>query len=92
VSLFFLKEYIKYNFGFTFYSVWILVIHYAFSSDESLKRSGNSRDLDLLQKLFEEYEDCTFREIASPQSNEIAHILSKDGIVSRFEDGQTGKR
>jgi hypothetical protein len=43
--------------------------------------------MELLQKLFGEYEDCTFREIASPRSNEIAQILSKDGIVSCFETG-----
>jgi hypothetical protein len=74
--------------------VWVLVIHYAFSDTKIGKerRCGNARDLELLQKLFEEYEDCTFREIASPQSNEIAHILSKDGIVPRFEDGQAGKQ
>jgi hypothetical protein len=69
--------------------VWILVIHYAFSDDELLKRSGNARDLELLYSLFGEYQDCIYREIASPRTNEIAQILSKDGIVSRFEEGQT---
>jgi hypothetical protein len=66
--------------------VWILVIHYAFADGKAGKpRPGNDQDVKLLQKLFREYEDCTFREIASPQSNEIAQILSEDGIVSRFE-------
>jgi hypothetical protein len=73
-----------------FCRVWILVIHYAFSEDKLLKRSGNARDLELLQNLFGEYQDCTFREIASPPSNEITKILSKDGIVSRFENRREG--
>jgi hypothetical protein len=69
--------------------VWILVIHYGFSgNDESLRRSGNAQDLVLLQNLFKEYEDCTFREIASPPSNQIAQILSNEGIVSCFGDEQ----
>jgi len=71
--------------------VWILVIHYEFADGKAAeRRAGNARDVELLQKLFGEYEDCTFREITSPQSNEIAQILSKDGIVSRFGEGQKG--
>ena len=71
--------------------MWILVIHYDFADGKAAeRRAGNVRDVELLQKLFSEYEDCTFREIASPPSNEIAHILSKDGIVSRFGERQKG--
>jgi hypothetical protein len=68
--------------------VWILVIHYDFAdATDGKRRAGNAQEVELLQKLFGEYEDCTFREIASPRSNEIAQILSKDGIVSCFETG-----
>jgi hypothetical protein len=70
--------------------VWILVIHYDFSdnkSDESSRESGNARDLELLKNLFNEYEDCTFRDFASPLKSEIAGILSNDGILSCFNDG-----
>jgi hypothetical protein len=73
--------------------VWIQVIHYAFSDTDKKfgkRRLGNARDVKLLRDLFKEYEDCTFREIATPRSNEIANILSKDGIVSRFGEGQKG--
>jgi hypothetical protein len=73
--------------------VWILVIHYAFSDGKSGKRrSGNAQDVELLQNLFGEYQDCTFREIASPPSNDIAKILSKDGIASRFENRREGTK
>jgi hypothetical protein len=72
--------------------VWIEVIHYDFAdATDGSRRPGNARDVELLQSLFREYEDCTFREIASPKSNEIAQILSKDGIVSLFGEGQKGK-
>jgi len=68
--------------------VWILVIHYEFAdATDGSRRSGNARDVELLQNLSVEYKDCTFREIASPRSNDIAQILSKDGIFSRFETG-----
>jgi hypothetical protein len=76
------------SFSHIFYRVWILIIHYDFSKSASIKRSGNARDLELLQNLFGEYHDCTFREIASPPRNDIANILSQDDLVSRFENGQ----
>jgi hypothetical protein len=72
--------------------VWILVIHYDFAdATDGSQRRGNTRDVHLLRDVFSEYKDCTFREIASPKTNEIAKILSKDGILSRFEKGQKGK-
>jgi hypothetical protein len=66
--------------------VWILVIHYAFSNSKKAEdiRSGNARDVEMLQDLFGDYKDCTFIEIASPRRSEIAYILSKQGIEYHF--------
>lgn len=38
-----------------------------------------------LRKLFEEYDDCTFVDVESPESNQIAEILSEEGVLSRFD-------
>jgi hypothetical protein len=69
--------------------VWILAIHYDFSADEiqSQRRPGNARDIELLQNLFKDYHDCTYKDIASPPSQEISEILSEAGIISTFTNG-----
>lgn len=66
--------------------MWILVIHNGFSNDVENKRTGNSQDVENLKTLFEEYQDCTFNDIESAKSTEIAAILSKEGIQPLFDD------
>jgi hypothetical protein len=72
--------------------VWILVIHYAFAKDEEQKRLGNTKDLELLRNLFKDYQDCSYKEIASPESKDIAKILCKEDMVTLFNDGQEGNK
>jgi hypothetical protein len=48
--------------------------------------------VELLKNLFGEYQDCTFREITSPKSNEITAILGKDNIATLFQGSNGGTK
>lgn len=50
-------------------------------------RDGNAKDIEELQNLFADYEDCTFKQIEPPPLSEgIDEILCENGIISLFED------
>ncbi|XP_065353694.1 uncharacterized protein LOC135948392 [Cloeon dipterum] len=61
--------------------VFVLVIHYDFSSREGFelkKRIGDAEDVERLRSTFKEKRNCSFHEILSPTKDELFELISNE--------------
>jgi hypothetical protein len=68
---------------------FILVLYYTFQKDEDVRmfRRGNEEDVKNLRLIFDEYENCTFKAVASTPHDQVKNLLSREGLEGLFGKG-----